>query len=1070
MSSNKNANDARKQTGSPVDGAQRKPPKAWSQGTNPITQRPSNPSTTNGTANSVKPSQHQPAPTSDSGSPMRHLNDRMMFLLASLTGLPGHITLKNGEKYTGVLSGTSLDPTEMRYVFKMVKRVQGSDAQVNGTSEPSDDYVGQGENHVMSFDIGDVADFNVSNVILNKSQSRTQNGASTGFRTDTDISGHMSMKERTLQKWEPSTDSNADFSLESSGSTGWDQFATNEKLFGVTSNYDENIYTTTINYNDPAYAQKHARASKLASEIEGSSSTNAHVREERGLTSADDKGLDEEEKYSGVHRNFPPLPTGQPNKYTPPARRPPTGQPTVPGAPVDPAIISSQLARPDSAAAKSAQRTATPPTEKRPQPESSKADTVTNVEASTASPAPIPIPADKVEPAQGAELNPKPTPTPKATTADQAHRINTTLPSVTVARRPGRPENATATVEHDLLDSFKQFATQEKLRVSERQRTIARENKAVKLNDLKKFSLNFKLNTPVPTDLVPILAKDEGKQKLIVDKALRAVQESKTTPSKPTPGPAEVKPPTSRTASSSKPESTHASPSAPVDRQQGQRPRPSPNAPNTYGSSSLRGPAQNSNQNPPRNTGMLGQRLVNNQAQHKQGGLPYPPIPHPIPSADGRPQPPSGPGTSSGGHTPTLNVGAREFKPNPAAMNFQPSGPSNQSSPRPESAPKQDQAPRKQKVVPFWSESDPKPVIDDLDLGTSFNPLKRLMSRSKEEKENLDFSKNGGVPFPFRTLPTWTTKNEKTYEQMFEPPAIPPPISAPNAMMGHVSMHHQQLPLQLQGPPNGPQHQGPHHTSRHPGVQQHHGQGHHPFDGQQGHPMQFSHSASSMHPSPRAGPPYMYGAQPQGMPGFSQGPMHNYNMSPNIQHVALQQQRGPQFVQGPMPVMGGHMMTNQPSNGPFMGMQPNPQMQMYSPNPGHAYPHYPNQMPGPPVTNGYPSPRPGGAPLMHHQGSQQGHQQQQNVVYVPQGGQPPMFAQMPPGTMTHMRGPYPQQHQGPHYGSPHQHPQFPQQAHRGTPSGSYAQPMVQQHSMQPQGPPPPTGPASHGPEASEEAK
>ena len=31
----------------------------------------------------------------------------------------------------------------------------------------------------------------------------------------------------------------------------------------------------------------------------------------------------------------------------PPARRPPSGQPTVTGAPVDPAIISSQLARPD---------------------------------------------------------------------------------------------------------------------------------------------------------------------------------------------------------------------------------------------------------------------------------------------------------------------------------------------------------------------------------------------------------------------------------------------------------------------------------------------------------------------------------------------------------------------------------------------------------------------------------------------------------------------------------------------------------------------------------------------------
>ena len=41
--------------------------------------------------------------------------------------------MKNGEKYTGVLSGTSLDPTEMRYVFKMVKKVRAAgDAQEIG--------------------------------------------------------------------------------------------------------------------------------------------------------------------------------------------------------------------------------------------------------------------------------------------------------------------------------------------------------------------------------------------------------------------------------------------------------------------------------------------------------------------------------------------------------------------------------------------------------------------------------------------------------------------------------------------------------------------------------------------------------------------------------------------------------------------------------------------------------------------------------------------------------------------------------------------------------------------------
>jgi PAB1-binding protein PBP1 len=244
----------------------------------------------------------------------------ILFLEHSLTtrllqGLPSNITLKNGEKYTGVLSGTSLDPTEMRYVFKMVKRVQpAGEAHTNGAGEASDEYIGVGDTHVMSFDIGDVADFHVNHVLLdNKSQSKVQNGmtnescksqlltlwkgASSGFRTDTDISGNMAFRERDLQKWEPSAETDVDLSLETtSRSNEWDQFATNEQLFGVKTNYDENIYTTTINRSDPQYAARAARAEKIAREIEGSSASNSHMREERGQTGIDDKGGDEEEK------------------------------------------------------------------------------------------------------------------------------------------------------------------------------------------------------------------------------------------------------------------------------------------------------------------------------------------------------------------------------------------------------------------------------------------------------------------------------------------------------------------------------------------------------------------------------------------------------------------------------------------------------------------------------------------------------------------------------------------------------------------------------------------------------
>ena len=119
-------------------------------------------------------------------------------------------------------------------------------------------------------------------------------GSNTGFRTDTDISGNLSIRERDLQRWEPANTASFDMSLESSSGT-WDQFQVNEQLFGVKSDYDENIYTTRIDRTTPGYRQREAEAQRIARDIEGAVASNAHVREERGIPHEDD-GVDEEEK------------------------------------------------------------------------------------------------------------------------------------------------------------------------------------------------------------------------------------------------------------------------------------------------------------------------------------------------------------------------------------------------------------------------------------------------------------------------------------------------------------------------------------------------------------------------------------------------------------------------------------------------------------------------------------------------------------------------------------------------------------------------------------------------------
>lgn len=84
--------------------------------------------------------------------------------------------------------------------------------------------------------------------------------------------------------------------LKSKGGAVWDQFAENERRFGIKTDYDENIYTTAIDKSHPQYQQRMADADKKAREIERSVTTNSHVAEERVADNLTGDGGDEEDK------------------------------------------------------------------------------------------------------------------------------------------------------------------------------------------------------------------------------------------------------------------------------------------------------------------------------------------------------------------------------------------------------------------------------------------------------------------------------------------------------------------------------------------------------------------------------------------------------------------------------------------------------------------------------------------------------------------------------------------------------------------------------------------------------
>ena len=121
--------------------------------------------------------------------------------------------------------------------------------------------------------------------------------ASKGFATDTDISGGKATGNgRELVPWAEGSSAPSG-GIEEGGSKGtkdWDQFAANEKLYGVSSTYNEDLYTTRLDASAIPKEQRD-KADRIAREIE---SGNMHSEIEGKLEGEDD----EEAKFSSVPR------------------------------------------------------------------------------------------------------------------------------------------------------------------------------------------------------------------------------------------------------------------------------------------------------------------------------------------------------------------------------------------------------------------------------------------------------------------------------------------------------------------------------------------------------------------------------------------------------------------------------------------------------------------------------------------------------------------------------------------------------------------------------------------------
>jgi hypothetical protein len=794
-------------------------------------------------------------------------------------------------------------------------------------------------------------------------------------------------------------------------------------------------------------------------------------------------------RYSGVKRqstqsDFPPLPGGnRENKYTPPARRPPTGAATVRGAPVDPAIISSQLKgqKPQTAAKTDDSKARLTPT----------SDTT-----------PVPAPA-AAKPSESktevkTEAPQKPADAKSAAAAQSSTPLKpsaATSRAISPAANEGVPApSATSTVERDVLKEFKAFANQQRTNAEKARSTKAKADKEVKLIELKKFADNFKLPTPVPVDLIGIIAKDPAKQKAIQEKAARDAAEcqrrkaeDKATQDKKVTTPAKEGQATNnahgaatdRTRPAGVP--TTAQPSSAATGTAARQPAAARHSYMPQQFQQFRNDRTGQHMPGGRQTQGLAARIRNSDNQ-KMGDMRQPP------TGPSNPVDPSYlrrmPGHMSMGNK--LNPNSHEFRPSPFAASFSPNGhPSAGSSPRSALNNTMDA-----NSGPGSTVSAPITIIKKKSAVNTTKCVVLAHIKNQPKPDGKNWADNDGIKPSFDTPPTYrqTQDDEKpdstmqiTFVEYFErQPFATQPTPNPGHVMPQLA-HQHQLPFHLQhGAHNGPPRASPHvpHVPMHPGQ---HGPMHHgSYNGADDHRMMPSNSHQSyqsprMGPVPVAYPPNMNNPaqMPYGQNGMPFMPGTPQQMGA---HFSRSFSNNPQYMPQQQMPMGAPMML-QPQFIAPQGM-PAAQMQMYPGAqfmpPGAAAPQ---PMPG---VNGYPSPGRPAAPMMVHQGSQQG-----QPIYGMSPGmqyQQPAFPQQPsqskpPGrprygntpvtnllSVNNVRGySNPQQ-----FGtSPQQVHQYPQQHRNG---GNFKNFQGGQHQGPHGGHPVPSGPQGRSPEVADEAK
>ncbi|XVF27020.1 hypothetical protein REPUB_Repub14bG0070500 [Reevesia pubescens] len=230
--------------------------------------------------------------------------DRLVYLTTCLIGHPVEVHVKNGSIYSGIFHATDAE-NDFGIILKMARLIK--DGTLRGHKAITE-FVSKAPSNILIIPAKELVQVIAKDVAVTRDgfASELQHEKHQEILIDSVISQSRHVEvERELEPWVPDEDNLQCPELENifdgPWSRNWDQFETNQKLFGVKSTFNEELYTTKLE-RGPQMRDLEKEAMRIAREIEGEETQDLHLADERGFDLHDNFDIDEEMRFSSVYR------------------------------------------------------------------------------------------------------------------------------------------------------------------------------------------------------------------------------------------------------------------------------------------------------------------------------------------------------------------------------------------------------------------------------------------------------------------------------------------------------------------------------------------------------------------------------------------------------------------------------------------------------------------------------------------------------------------------------------------------------------------------------------------------